>query len=239
MEYIPIILAFASALVAIIGNTWDKAESGLKKLTTAGRFTFTLIVFALIYSLVSTYQQRDQKQHEELEKKKLGKIINTEITKSLNAIASPFRSLYIENNGGKYIDDNDISFDLMLMEPMLEKAQRICLELRPKTFYSIPDSGTWNDIFRTHITSGIGRLDRLVDRYGVSMSVDMLDAINDLQVNGYFSGYAYHVPRRDSSFKSKDAIPVCAIGQAIGVHKVYLEMLKRIETLNNSEKLVR
>ncbi len=239
MEYIPIFLAFASALVAIVGNTWDKSEVGLRKLTTTGRVTFALVVFALIYSIGSTYQQRDQKQREVIEKKKLGKIINTEISKSLDAIASPFRDLYIENNGGKYIPKNDISFDLMLKESMLEKAQLTCLELRPKTFYSIPDSGTWNDIFRSGITSGIGRLDRLVDRYGISMSVDMLDAINDLQVNGYFSGYAYNLPRRNSSSKSKATIPPCAIGQAIGTHKAYLEMLKKIESLNDSEKLVR
>ncbi len=239
MEYIPIFLAFGSALIAIIGNTWDKNESGLKKLTIPGRFTLALVVFALIYSFVSTYQQRENEQHIKLEKQKLGKIINLEISKSLNSIASPFRSLYIENNGGKYISDNNISFDLMLKKPMLEKAQNTCLELRPKTFFSVPDGGTWNDIFRTHITSGINRLDRLVDRYGSSMSVDMLDAINDLQVNGYFSWYAYSIPRRESSSRSENAIPPCAIGQAIGVHKVYLEMLKKIEVLNDSEMLVR
>src|SRR5574340_859642 len=143
MEYIPILLAFAAALVAIVGNTWDKNAVGLKKLTVPGRFTLALVVFSLIYSLGSVYQQRDQKQREDLEKKKLGKIINTEISKSLDAIASAFRHLYMENNGGKYIPEKDISLDLMLTEPMLEKAQHTCLELRPKTFYSIPDSGTW------------------------------------------------------------------------------------------------
>lgn len=239
MEYIPILLAFGASLAAIVGNTWDKNEVGLKKLTVPGRFALALVVSSLIYSLCSAYQQRDQKQREDLEKKKLGKIINTEISKSLDSIASPFRSLYIENSGGEYIPEKEISFDLMLTESMLEKAQRTCLELRPKTFHSIPDSGTWNDIFRSGITSGIGRLDRIVDRYGNSMSTVMLDAIHDLQVNGYFSGYAYIPRRRDSSEKPRDNIPPCAIGQAIGTHKEYLTMLKRINSLNDSEKLVR
>lgn len=239
MEYIPILLAFAAALAAIIGNTWDKNEVGLKKLTVPGRFTLALIVFSLIYSLCSANQQRDQKQREDLEKQKLGKIINIEISKSLDSIASPFRSLYIENNGGQYIPGKEITFDLMLTESMLVKAQRTCLELRPETFHSIPDLGTWNDIFRSGITSGIGRLDRIVDRYGILMSAEMLDAIHDLQVNGYFSGYAYIPRRRDSSEKPKNNIPPCVIGQAIGVHKKYLTMLKRIDSLNDSEKLVR
>lgn len=239
MEYIPILLTFCAALAAIVGNTWDKNKMGLKRLTVPGRVTLALVVCSLIYSLCSAYEQRDQKQREDLEKKMLGKIINTEISKSLESIASPFRSLYIENNGGSYIPGEEISFDLMLTEPMLEKAQRTCLELRPTTFHSMPDSGTWNDIFRSGITSGITRLDRIVDRYGTSMSAEMLDAIHDLQVNGYFSGYAYIPLRRDSSEKPRNNIPPCFIGQAIGKHKEYLEMLKRINSLNDSEKLVR
>lgn len=142
MEYIGSIFAFASALIAIVGNTWNKDEVGVRKLTRPGRLALVLVLLSLIYSVASVYHQRDQKQREELEKKKLGKIISTEIARSLAAIKSPFRSLYMENNGGKYIPGNEITLDLMLTGPMLEKAQRTCLELRPETFYSIPDSGT-------------------------------------------------------------------------------------------------
>lgn len=239
MDYIPIILAFTSALVAIVGNTWDKNEIGVRKLTASGRFTLALTFFSLIYSLASVYQIRNQKHQEELEKIKLGKIISAEVSKSLDAIASPFRHLYMENNGGKYIPERDITFDLMLTEPMLEKAQHTCLELRPQTFYSIPDSGTWNDIFRSGISSGIARLDKLVDRYGVSMNTEVLVAIHDLQVNGYFSRYAFMRPSQDSSAQKAKTLPPCVIGQAIGAHKQYLAMLKKIQSLNNSEILVR
>ncbi|WP_127446522.1 MULTISPECIES: hypothetical protein [Xanthomonas] len=239
MEYIVIIVAFGSALVAILGNTWDRNASGADKLTWTGRVTLSLAVIAFIVSSWSVHQQRDEKKTQEIEKKKLGMIISGEITRSLDAITSPFRSLYMENNGGKHIDEKKITYDLMLADSMLEKAQDTCLELRPKTFYSFPDSGTWNDIFRSGITDGIGRLDKVVDRYGVSMNTEMLDAIQDLRVNGYFSRYAYTNPRRNSSDVSKDAIPQCVIGQAIGSHKKYLTMLKRIDALNDGEKLVR
>lgn len=239
MEYFAIIVAFGSALAAIVGNTWDRNANGIDKLTWTGRVTLGCAVAALIVSGVLAHQQRDEKKTQEIEKKKLDMIISGEITRSLDAITSPFRSLYKENSGGKYIEEEKITYDLMLVDSMIEKAQDTCLELRPKTFYSFPDSGTWNDIFRTGITNGIGRLDRVVDRYGVSMNVEMLDAIQDLQVNGYFSRYAYTNPRRSSSDVSKDAIPQCVIGQAVGSHKKYLTMLKRIEALNDGEKLVR
>lgn len=239
MDYIPIVLAFATALVAIIGNTWNKNETGIKKLTTSGRWTLALIAVSLVCSVALTYQQRDQKQREEIAKKTLGKIVNFELSKSLESITSPFRQLYIENAGGKYMPDKDISFDLMLAEPMLEKAQHTCLDLRPKTFYSFPDSGTWNDIFRRGITYGIDRLDRLVDRYGSSMNADVLDAIHDLQANGSFSSYANSRPIHQDSKNNIDTLPPCSIGQVIGAQKQYLTMLKRIQSLNNSETLIR
>lgn len=239
MEYTPIIVGFASAVIAIIGNTWNNNAVGLKKLTIPGRLTFALVVVALIFSLFSTYQQRNEKQNQESDKKILGTIINTEIMKSLGAITSPFRALYIENTGGNYIPEKEITYDLMLSDLMIEKAQNTCLDLKPKTFSSVPDSSTWRDMFRSGITIGIDRLDRLIDRYGLSMNTEMLDAIHDLQVNGYLSGYAYTNIRRKTSPASRDSLPPCVIGQAIGSHKQYLTMLKKIESLNASDKLVR
>ncbi|MDZ4252597.1 MAG: hypothetical protein U1A72_08480 [Sulfuritalea sp.] len=233
MEYIPIILAFAAAIGAIVGNTWDKTQTGTRKLTSSGRYALALVVFSLIYSGVSAYQQRDQKQTEELDKKKIGKIVATEIDRSLVSLLAPFKALYGENKGTGYVPEKEITIEMMLEESALEAAQRTCLALRPKTFYSFPDSGTWNDIFRNDISSGLNRIDRLVDRYGIKMNADILDAIHDLQANGYFSGYARPRVVRDSAAeKTKGALPPCVIGQAIGSHKQYLNMLDRIKQLN-------
>lgn len=232
MEYIPIILAFAAAIGAILGNTWDKTQTGVKKLTSSGRYALALVIFSLIYSGVSTYQQRDQKQTEELEKKKIGKIVATEIDRSLVSLLAPFKALYGENKGTGFVP---ISIEMMLDKNALEAAQNTCLALRPKTFYSFPDSGTWNDIFRNDISSGLNRIDRLVDRYGMKMNADILDALHDLQANGYFSSYA----RPRVVRKAKGSLPPCVIGQAIGTHKQYLNMLNKIEQLNHADTLVR
>lgn len=240
MEYIPIILAFSAALVAIVGNTWDKTQKGARKLTSSGRYALALVVFSLIYSGVSTYQQRDQKQAEELEKKKIGKIVATEIDRSLASLLAPFKALYGENKDAGFTPEREITIEMMLDESALEAAQRTCLALRPNTFYTFPDSGTWNDIFRNDISSGLTRIDRLVDRYGMKMNADILDALHDLQANGYFSVYAKpRVVRDSTSKKAKGALPPCVIGQAIGSHKQYLNMLNRIKKLNHADTLVR
>lgn len=233
-------LAFAAALGAIVGNTWEKTQTGTRKLTSSGRYALALVVFSLIYSGVSTYQQRDQKQAEELEKKKIGKIVATEIDRSLANLLAPFKALYGENKGTDFIPEKEIAIEMMLDESALEAAQRTCLALRPKTFYTFPDSGTWNDIFRNDISSGLNRIDRLVDRYGMKMNADILDALHDLQANGYFGAYARPRVARDStSEKTKGDLPPCVIGQAIGSHKQYLNMLNRIKQLNRADTVVR
>ncbi len=240
MEYIPIILAFGAAIGAIVGNTWDKTQTGTRKLTSSGRYAFALVALSLICSVVSTYQQRDQKQTEELEKKKIGKIIETEIDSSLVSLLAPFKALYEENKGAGYVDKNEITIEMMLDENALEAAQRTCFALRPKTFHSYPDSGTWNDIFRNEISSGLNRIDQLVDRYGMKMNADILDALHDLQADRNFSGYARpSVVCGDAAEKTKGALTPCIFGQAIGSHKQYLNMLSKIAHINHADTLVR
>lgn len=241
MEYIPVILAFASGISAIyIGgrwDTWDKKQIGIKKLTIPGWIALIFVISSLIYSLASTYRQREEKQIEEIERIKLGKIVAVEISRSLESLLSPFRALYTENKSGNY--ESEITIDMMLDDGMLKAAQDTCLELRPKTFLSFPDSGTWSDIFHRDITLGITRIDRLVNRYGMKMNADILDALQDIQVNGYFSGYVgRRVVRNSDTEKSWSVLPPCVIGQAIGSHKQYLTMLKRIESLNQAEALI-
>jgi|APLak6261663543_1056040.scaffolds.fasta_scaffold04648_2 hypothetical protein len=239
MEYIPIFLAFASSIIAIRGDTWDKTQIGIRKLTGPGRNTLALVVCVLIYSIFSTYEQRDQKQAEELEKKNLGKIIAVEVDRSLKSLLSPFKLLYMENKGGDYIPEEKITFDMMLDDNMLKAAQSTCLQLPPKSFISYSEKGaTWGYFFHKDITAGLARLDQLIDRYAIKMNADILDAIHDLQANGYFSSYAKSYVPWDPT-KKKSTLNPCMFGQVIGSHKEYLTMLKRIESLNQPEKLIR
>lgn len=242
MEYISILLAFASGIIAIIsGDTWDNTQTGIRKLTRPGQYALALVVCVLIFSVVSAYEQREQKQAEELEKKNIGKIVAVEIDRSLKSLLSPFKHLYMENKGGDYIPEKEITIDMMLDDSMLKAAQSTCLQLPPKSFVSYSEIGaTWGDFFHKGIMTGLTRFDRLVDQYAIKMNADILDAIHDLQANGYFSLYARsYIPRDRTKEQKKSSLNPCMFGQAIGSHKEYLTMLKRIESLNQPEKLIR
>ncbi|MFS2222330.1 hypothetical protein [Pantoea sp. B65] len=245
MEIFAVILTFLLGVVAIVGNTWDSSKSGADKLTTSGRWTAVLLLVSVLVSGYSAWDKYDKDQQAEQQKQQLGKIISTEITSSLNEIAEPFRELYIDNSTGDLTTDKKkISFDMLLNEAMLEKAQTTCLARRPKNVISFPDRGNWHEIFRQDISAGNARLSKIVDRYGVSMSSGMLDAINDLQVNGSFSGYAnssaLDIPARQAAqADDKDIELQCAIGQPIGAYKQYLTMLKKIASLNQPDKLLK
>lgn len=136
---------------------------------------------------------------------------------------------------GVFVEQNDIPIEALLTKENLEKAQAICFADRPITFHSIPDSGTWGNIFRTHISFGVRRLERLLDRHSGTIDSRLIGAIHDLIERGYFSSYAYSKPVKD---KSKDpTLPYCLVGQAIGVHKKYLEMVDNVIKANHQQNV--
>ena len=107
----------------------------------------------------------------------------------------------------------------------------MCLELRPTSFISFPDSGTWHDIFELGIYNGISRMERLLDRYSHQMDSTLLQKAHDLVENGNFSGYAHY--RGYSKDEEVDEKYKCFAGQIVDTHKQYLNMIKEIYKANN------
>lgn len=234
MDYFLLVLTFLAALVAIKGETWNSAASGLKKVTTSGYITLAVIIASLFISGFETYKKSQQQQLDALNKSKLETLIISDISENLKTLTSPFKHLYMDNIGGYYIPEDNIELDQLLTEKALYDAQNTCFEARPKHITSTHPK-TWDGIFRDDIYSGIVGLEKTVARYGNFLSPDMLSAIQDLQTKGYFSKYRNH--QNQSSYDEK--LPPCSIGQAIGVHKQYLTLLKRISSLNKTGKLLR
>tara|TARA_R110001632_G_scaffold1368_8_gene5675 strand:- start:4246 stop:4971 length:726 start_codon:yes stop_codon:yes gene_type:complete len=236
MEYIPIMLAFFSACVAINGDTWNASESGIKKLTRIGWIALFLISITFIYSVTTVYSAREKKIEFETDKERISKIINFEITKSLRRILSPFRHIYADHSS-IYVPEEDITIQVLLEDINLKKAQGVCLQNRPKNIVTFPDSGTWNDIFRAKISSGIERLESLQNRYSQQMSSELLESIYHLVEDGHFSRYAWYRPIPISSEDTKNdklISPTCIFSQMEGTHKEYLNMISRIYKANKS-----
>ena len=60
MDYLLLILSFVSALLGIVGNTWDKKKKGIKKLTTLGGVVITVLLFSFILTMSSIYKKNKE-----------------------------------------------------------------------------------------------------------------------------------------------------------------------------------
>ena len=60
MDFLPIIIAFASALIGVVGNTWDSDNVGIRKITLTGWMVVLLAGISLVYGGV-VIQQKNKK----------------------------------------------------------------------------------------------------------------------------------------------------------------------------------
>ena len=161
LDFIPVLLVFAAGVTAIVGGTWDSTQSGVYKLTNPGRWTAVFLLCTTIYSAHTTYKNYELNKSKEAYKSNISSIISYEIDESLSALLSPFRSLYIEYNGGNYIPDKEITLEMLLLPVNIKKAQAMCLQNYPTSFTSSEGKLTWREIFRRDIKRGVNRLERL------------------------------------------------------------------------------
>lgn len=238
LDFLPIGLAFVAGLIAIVGGTWDAKKKGFAKLTVTGRFSAAILVCSFFYSAHITYKNYEQNKAKESYKSNVSSIISYEVNESLDALLSPFRSLYIEYNGGDYIPEEKITLDILLQPENLEKAQDMCLDDVPTSFTSSEGVFTWRQIFRKDIKRGVNRLERLLLVHSGYIDSVLFKDIHNLLENGGMSGYAYYQPAKDKAEESQPNFPKCFIGQAIGSHKQYLSMIKSIYESNDSNVYV-
>ncbi len=239
MEYVPVVIAFVLALVALIGDTYCKDAHGAKRLTSLGWITLVLIGASFVYSLYAAYAQREAVAKKRAGTALVAKVVHDEVHEGLRALLPPFRQLYIDNKNLGYVPEDSITIEKMLAPGVVNKAINTCLDSRPKTFTTIPDSGTWNNIFRINITSGIDTLNNVVTQYGKYASPELISAIHTLEAKGDMSSYAHWVPPKAAPIDAASPLPRCFVGWPIGAYKQYLNMLQALQDANNANSAAR
>lgn len=224
-EFIPIICTFFAGCLAIKGDTWRKSEKGLRKVSLWGWLSFAVILGSSTYSVYKTWQSVKQKQEYQ---DTLSYIIGEEVVRSTDTLLEPFKMLYVDYHGGNFIPRENIKLSDLLEHDNLVKAQEACFELRPTNYMIIPDQGTWNDIFASHISSGLSRLEKLQRNYANQMDPKLNRAIYEIIENGYMSYYKNYEPRSERGSQ----IPKCAVAQFDGRHQQYLKLIQAIISAN-------
>lgn len=225
MQLTLILFSAVLSVLALVGETWDSTQpTVLQKLTGLGKVTIVLIVFVTGISLCTTYQDNQKKMARE---KAVRSLITEQVDMSLDSILSPFRALYRDTHSTGYIDDNDVTFDLLLSPDTLQSFENVCLKLRPTTFYSVPDAGTWEDILQAGIGRGLLRLRRLVNTYAGQMDPTLQQRVHQLLDRGSFNHYANRVD--GTNIEERQDVPRCFVAPTADTYRGYLETVRAID----------
>lgn len=237
LDFLPIVLLVITGLGAIVGGTWDSTKEGTDKLTTPGRVAAITLLFSTIFSSYVAYNNYEAKQQKETYKIEISSIIANQVNESIRELLAPFRALYIENTGGYYLPDEEITLSMLLTPENIKKSQATCFKDLPKTFTS--SSGrTWDERFSVGISRGVHKLKQLKLVHSNHIDSNLLKSIYDLLDNGIMTIYAYS-PREKKPENGKEPLhDKCFIGQPIGSHKQYLTMIKTISDANKSNVFI-
>ncbi|AYF04217.1 hypothetical protein PY32053_04731 (plasmid) [Paracoccus yeei] len=235
IDHIPAISGFIIGCCAIFGNTWDKSKTGWRRLTRTGFLTLSALIIGAIFSVVTTVYSNNKKEKVDAHRSEVSKMIQDDIRISINELLNPFILIYNDTHAENYKPGDVVTIDMLLEEDSLKKSQEVCLDMRPTNFTLIPDQGTWREIFKDSITKGASRLEQLRLMQNQNLSSELMGNIRELLVRGPLIGYARN---QSSNIVKKDRmIPDCFVGHAIGAHKEFLEMIKKISDASKNNVL--
>src|SRR5574341_1248547 len=90
-DYIPSLVAFAAALVALVGKPkWDPKQRGLRRLTVAGRLTLALATIALLSSFALTWRAQQAADLRQTQQAKITRVAHTELRLALQDLSGWF-----------------------------------------------------------------------------------------------------------------------------------------------------
>lgn len=244
MDYIPDTLTFLIAIIGLFGGTWNSNEKGLDKLNTIGRIALIILVASFSYSIFNTYQHRKNLQNEERQNAILASDIQMDVSADLNALLRPFRELYIDNTGGKYVEDEKITIKMLLQPSIIKKAEKSCLKEAPKNII-YPNHITWDDIFYGNISHGMHDLQKVTEKYSGDINPEMLNAIRNLEKKAILNNYSGKPPTEKETSDLISHIPPCSVGWPIdaawpiGAYTQYLNLISAIAKLNTKDTVLR
>jgi hypothetical protein len=93
-DVISVLTVLCASITAIVGNTWDGKEKGLRKLTGVGRFALAI---ALVATGLSVNQIVEKNEHL-VNARKMKQIAYADISESLDGLRQPFYMLLAQVN---------------------------------------------------------------------------------------------------------------------------------------------
>jgi hypothetical protein len=186
VAYLPAVVAFVAALVAILGAPkWDASKRGWHRLTRAGRLTLLLAGFALLASLVLTWRSQVAAESQRASRERVGLVAHTELRLALQQLSGPFYEVFLREAG-----DVPPEFGIVPANILDAKSRKLLasLDLNAES-PATPAEGRplkWGVWFAESAKAADGEIGRVLQTYAAYLDPDVLAALSDLRTSEFF-----------------------------------------------------
>lgn len=187
IAYLPAIVAFAAALVAIVGAPkWDPTQTGRRRLTQAGQVVLALAALALLASSILTWRAQSAADTQRINRERVTLIAHTELRRALRQLSGPFDDALWETGRSFSLGEFGI-VPAGILDPQSRKALA-SLNLHAESPFT-PAEGpplAWGAALAENARAAAGQIDRVLQTYAAYLDADILVLISDLQTSEFF-----------------------------------------------------
>ncbi len=177
-DYIPSIVAFAAALVALVGKPkWDPEKRGLRRLTPAGRLTLALASIALLSSFALTWRAQQAADLRRIQQEKITRVAHTELRLALQDLSGWFVEVLWQAKLDTVVPgyQGPRTSGLIFPQCMLDDRDRAMIAAKLKA------QPGWRDSIKDAAIRSSAEIDRTLQIYAAYLSPDVLDAVSALR----------------------------------------------------------
>jgi len=238
LDYLPIILGFAAAMLAIGGEKkTNPAGRGLRRLTKSGWAALMLAMVALLTGVATTRRSHLALEAQENQRRILRSIGDTEVRVSLRTITNWFFALFHEDIKKTRLD---------LVPPHLFDNERIqavkSIDIRQPVFLSPDYSESWAHILKSGADRGSQELNQAVQIYAPYLDPEVLSLLLELRTSDFLELHLKSLDRYADMNKSEKTLnfyfvkPRGSVQPQAPGYERFWEILSRLDTILEKDK---
>ena len=183
--YIPAVVGFAAALIAIGGAPkWDPTQHGLRRLTATGRVALAMAAIALLASSVLTWRAQQSADFQRIQRERITTVAHTELRLAIRQLSGPFFEVLFRETG-----QVPPEFGLVPLNVLDQPNRTVlaALDLNAASPFT-PATGPplkWWDAFQGSATNASKQIDRVLLIYAPYLDSDVLALVSELQTSEF------------------------------------------------------
>ncbi|HCG5579967.1 TPA: hypothetical protein NJ023_004639 [Vibrio parahaemolyticus] len=220
LSYLGHLITMIAAFIAVIGNTWDENQPGVRKLTLTGRIAVFVVIAGFTISSVSTYKEEQRKEEAH-------QVASEEINRHWRALVYPFTLILWEVHGRSF-DYSDDTLSKLLEVDTINKIKLLNIRDQAPHYH-----GMWLEVISESTKNGREGLERASFKYNFILDQKIITAIHkvtsDYYVDVLISSDVYGEPNH--IFNNNDTMDVPMPFGNLAAEKFYLEYIRDLKNL--------